>query len=184
MSNGPAGGADAESLDLTIIRVLDAPRALVFLMWAEPAHVKRWCCPKGFTVPDGSMDFRAGGRWESRLRGPDGRDHRLAGSYREIVADERIVFTHAWIDEAGRPGPQTLATVTLEDQGQATKLTFHQATFQSPEARDAQAEGWHETLDNLELELQGVTPLACVQADSDREGSPSRRLLGFLDRKI
>ena len=184
MAKGPDGAGAAEPLDLTIIRVLDAPRALVFLMWAEPAHVKRWCCPEGFAVSDGSLDFRAGGRWESGLRGPDGKEHRQAGSYREIVADARLVFTHAWIDAAGRPGPQTLVTVALEDQGQATKLTFHQAAFQSPEARDAQAEGWHGTLDKLELELQGVTPLACVQADSDRAGSPSRRLLGFLDRKI
>ena len=187
MAKGPEGApgdvADSEPLDLTIIRVLDAPRALVFLMWAEPAHVKRWCCPEGFTVAEGTLDFRAGGRWESRLRGPDGKAHRLAGSYREILAEERIVFTHAWLDEAGEPGPQTLVTVTLEDQGQGTKLTFHQAGFPSPEARDARAEGWHETLDKLELELQGVTPLACVQAGSDREGSPSRRLLGFLSRR-
>ena len=182
MVNGPAGGGDAEPLDLTIMRVLDAPRALVFLMWSEPAHMKRWCCPKGFTIPEGRMDFREGGRWESLLRGPDGQDHRLAGSYREILPDERIVFTHAWVDEDDRPGPQTLVTLTLEDQGSGTKLTFRQGTFQSADTRDSHAEGWHETLDNLELELQGVTPLACVQADSDGKGSPRRRLLGFLSR--
>lgn len=184
MAKGSDGGRDAEPLDLTIIRVLDAPRALVFLMWAEPVHRQRWCCPKGFTVAEGSMDFREGGRWESLLRSPNGGDYRLAGCYREILPDARLVFTHAWLDEEGRAGPETLVTVALEDQGPGTKLTFHQGTFQSPEARDAHAEGWHETLDNLELELQGVTPLACVQADSEQEGSPSRRLLGFLDRKI
>ena len=184
MAKGSDGSGGAESLDLTIIRVLDAPRALVFLMWAEPVHIKRWCCPKGFTVAEGSLDFREGGRWESRLRGPDGRDRRLAGRYREVLPDARIVFTHACLDEEGRAGLETLVTVALEDQGPGTKLTFHQGTFQSSEARDAHAEGWHETLDKLELELQGVTPLACVQGDSEQEGSPSRRLLGFLDRKI
>lgn len=184
MAKGPAGAGDTEPLDLTIIRVLDAPRALVFLMWAEPAHRTRWCCPGGFTIVEGSADFREGGQWDSLLRGPDGKDQRLTGSFREIVPEQRIVFTHAWVDEAGRPGPQTLVTVALEDQGPGTKLTFLQAPFQTAAARDSGAEGWHETFDKLELELQGVTPLACVQADSEQEGSPSRRLLGFLDRKI
>ena len=55
----------------------------------------------------------------------------LRGVYREIVEPERLVFTYAWEDAEGKPGHETLVTVTFEEFGGKTKLTFHQAVFES-----------------------------------------------------
>lgn len=153
-SVGPDAGRS-----LTITRILHAPRALVFRMWAEPEHMNRWCVPKDFSIVSGTMDFRPGGAWSSHMRGSDGTDYRMRGVYRDIVPDTRIAFTHAWVDEVGRPGLETVITVTFEDHGSGTKLTFHQAAFETVGARDSHAEGWGETLDSLAAHLGAVAGL-------------------------
>ncbi len=43
---------------LTITRVFDAPRRLVFQAWTQPERVKRWWGPKTFTTPVGEIDLR------------------------------------------------------------------------------------------------------------------------------
>lgn len=134
---------------LVITRLLDAPRALVFKVWTQPEHLVRWWGPKGFTLPSCKAEFRPGGAYRYVMRGPDGVDHRLVGTFHEIVAPERLVFTFAWEDEAGTLGPETLVTVTLEALGAKTKLTLHQAVFESVTARDSHNAGWSEAMDRL-----------------------------------
>lgn len=42
---------------LTIIRIFDAPRSLVFKVWTEREHLMRWCAPRDFTIPFSEGDF-------------------------------------------------------------------------------------------------------------------------------
>ncbi len=53
----------ANPIDLTITRVFDAPRDLVFAMWTSQEHMRRWFGPKDFTIieHDMAVDFRPGG---------------------------------------------------------------------------------------------------------------------------
>ena len=140
--------------ELTIRRTFAAPRALVFSMWTDGDHLKRWCCPTGFTIPFSEGDIRPGGTFRTCMRSPQGEDHWLGGTYIEIVPDEKIVFTHTWQDEAGNSDHETVVTVTLADaKGGGTRLTLHQAFFASEASRDGHLEGWNETLDSLERYL-------------------------------
>ena len=140
--------ADAE---LFIRRTFDAPRERVFRMWTEAEHLRRWCCPTGFVVTFSEGDVRPGGRFRSCMRSPEGVEHWVAGTYVEIVPGERIAFTHAWEDGQGSPGHETLVTVILADEGRGrTRLTLHQAFFESAASRDGHAIGWNATLDQLE----------------------------------
>jgi uncharacterized protein YndB with AHSA1/START domain len=135
--------------ELVITRAFDAPRALVFKVWTEPERLVRWWGPEGFTVPSCEMDLRPGGAFRFLMRSPEGNDHRLQGVYREIVEPERLVFTWAWVGANGKPGHETLVTVTFAEHGAKTKLTLHQAVFESVESRDSHEEGWTECLDRL-----------------------------------
>ena len=73
----------------------------------------------------------------------------MRGVYREIVEPERLVFTFAWEDEDGKPGHETLVTVSFAEQGGKTRLTFQQAVFESRgRSRRAQG-GWSQCLDRL-----------------------------------
>jgi uncharacterized protein YndB with AHSA1/START domain len=74
----------------------------------------------------------------------------LQGVYREIVEPERFVSTYVWADQDGNPTrPETILTVTLEDLGGRTRLTLHQALFESVTARDLHQGGWTSSLDCL-----------------------------------
>jgi len=146
--------SDAE---LYISRLFDAPRALVFEAWTKPEHLNRWCCPKGFTLPFSEGDIRTGGSFKTCMRSPEGQDHWLSGTYREITPPERLVFTHAWHDENGTPGHETVVTVTLKEEGGKTRLTLQQAFFVTKASRDGHEEGWNETLDNLADYLAAVS---------------------------
>ena len=62
--------------EVTITRVFDAPRALVFKAWTQPEHLSRWWGPHGFTVQVCEMDLRVGGGWHIRMRSPQGVEDR------------------------------------------------------------------------------------------------------------
>ena len=140
--------------ELTIRRIFDAPRQLVYACWTEQTHMQHWFFPKGFTVPHSEADIRVGGRYRSCLRAPDGTDNWVGGVYKELSPPEKIVFTHAWQDEEGNADHETLVTVTLKDLGDGrTQLTFHQAFFLSVSSRDGHEVGWTETFENLDRYL-------------------------------
>ena len=149
--NAPGKHAQPE---LTIKRVFEAPRELVYACWTEPEHMQHWFFPKDFTVPFSQADIREGGSYRSCLRAPDGTDNWVGGVYRELSPPERIVFTHAWQDEAGHADHETVVTVTLKDLGDGrTQLIFHQAFFLSEASRDGHEGGWTETFDSLDAYL-------------------------------
>ena len=129
-------------------RVFDAPRSLVFQAWTRKEHIDRWLAPRGFTIPSSEGDLRPGGRWRCCMVSPQGVEHWLSGTYREIVENELLIFTHAW-EEDGKRGHETLVTVRFADHGGKTRVTFQQGTFASVESRDGHAGGWGECLDIL-----------------------------------
>jgi uncharacterized protein YndB with AHSA1/START domain len=134
---------------LVLTRIFAAPRALVFSAWTDPERAAVWWGPQGFVTLSCRMDVRPGGSWRIRMRSPQGEIHTKAGVYREIVPPERLVFTWAWEDADAVRGHETLVTVTFEDHGHATKLTLHQAIFESATAREAHREGWTSCLDRF-----------------------------------
>src|SRR5262245_7544487 len=111
-----------QETELCIERIFDAPRELVIRMWTDAAHLRRWCCPSGFTIPHSEGEIRVGGRFRTCMRSPEGENHWLSGTYREIAPPERLVFTHAWQDADGSSGHETIVTVTLEEQAGKTRL--------------------------------------------------------------
>jgi uncharacterized protein YndB with AHSA1/START domain len=142
--------------ELVISRVFDAPRGVVFKAWTDPEHLARWWGPQGFATISCVMDVRPGGAWCRSMRSPDGREHRKRGVYREVVEPERLVFTYATEGVDGEPGHQTLVTVTFADFGGKTKLTLHQAVFESVAARDSHEGGWTSCLEGFASYLANV----------------------------
>jgi uncharacterized protein YndB with AHSA1/START domain len=149
----PRQDADRE---LLITRTFDAPRKLLFEAWTRPEHLARWSGPHGFTTTQDKMDLRPGGAYRACLHAPDGRDHWVRGVYREIVEPERLVFTHAWEDEDGQPGLETVVTVTFEERGNQTEMRFHQAFFETTASRDGHQSGWSESFQRLAEHLAAI----------------------------
>ena len=147
----------ANELELVFTRIFNAPQALVFAAWTEPEHLAYWSGPQGFTTSHSTMDLREGGRYRACLRSPEGAEHWVGGVYKTIESPHRLVMTHAWEDEQGEPGPQTLVTVTLSEESPGkTRMHFRQSGFDSVSSRDGHARGWASSFDRLQAHLDGA----------------------------
>jgi uncharacterized protein YndB with AHSA1/START domain len=140
----PSGSPLADD-ELLIVRVFDAPPALVFRLWEDPEHRARWWGPKGHACTYLKQDFRPGGAWRACITSPRG-DSWQSGVFREIERDRRIVFTFVW-DAGPSAGVETVITITLAAQNGKTIQTFHQTPFASVERRDSHVVGWSLLLD-------------------------------------
>ena len=152
MAAGKSAEAIAEPADrvLVITRVLDAPRALVYQAFADPKHGLKWAGPRDYPAIHVEGDLRPGGKWRTGLRALGGsRELWQGGVYREVVPNERLVFTFAWDQEDGSRGPETLVTITFADQGGKTLMTFRQAVFNTRENCDEHRKGWNSAFDRL-----------------------------------
>jgi uncharacterized protein YndB with AHSA1/START domain len=111
--------------EITITRVFDAPRALVFKAWTDAKLLAQWWGPKGFTNPVCEIDPRVGGALRIHMRAPDGSIYPMKGEIREIVPPERLAFTNIALDEAGNAIIEGFTTVTFADEAGKTRLTLH-----------------------------------------------------------
>jgi uncharacterized protein YndB with AHSA1/START domain len=144
---------EQDAPELLITRVFDAPRRLVYQVWTEREHMLKWCAPHGFTITHGEAEVRVGGAWRSCMVAPDGVEHWVGGVYREVVPNERLVFTHVW-DEADMPPHETLVTLEFADfEATRTKLYFRQQFFRSVTSRDGHEGGWSQSFERLESYL-------------------------------
>lgn len=136
--------------DLVLTRTFAAPRDLVFACWVEQVHLDAWQgAPQGFTVREHEADIRPGGHFKLCMRSREGEEHWLQGTYVRVERPHVLEFTHSWIDQEGKPAPETLVTVTLTDVLGATELTLRQSGFISEGSREGHRAGWESTLQRL-----------------------------------
>jgi uncharacterized protein YndB with AHSA1/START domain len=107
-----------------ITRTFDAPRERVFQAWTEPAHLAQWWGPRGFTNPVCEWDVRPGGKIYDVMRAPNGVDYPMGGTFREIVAPRRLVFTSGALDPKGAMLFEFLHTATFITRKGKTLLTL------------------------------------------------------------
>lgn len=119
--------------EITMTRLFDAPRHLVFEAMSKPEHIKRWWgnLGDGYSVPVCEVDFRVGGKWRFVNRHPKG-EVEFYGEYREIDAPERIVFTEVY---APFPDSPSLVTSILLEENGKTRITVT-AQYPSKDVRD------------------------------------------------
>jgi len=152
--------ADTHPRESVVIeRRFDAPVELVWQMWTDPAHVGAWYGPDGATIPVATMDVRVGGTRTvcMEVRTPDGPMRMwFTGEYRDVVENERLVYTESMCDEHGNPtSPDGHPTTTevrveLEEDAGRTKVVL---THVGIPADSPGATGWAMALDKLATHL-------------------------------
>lgn len=135
---------------LVLKRRLKAPPAKVYEAWTDPQKMMRWWGPAQAEMLKAEADARVGGRFRAVFRTPDGEEHDVSGVYREVVPDEKLVFTWRW---RTLPERESLVTVALKADGGGTLLTLTHEQFFDEAARDRHREGWSGCLDELERYL-------------------------------
>lgn len=136
----------------TITRVFDAPRETVWRLWTDPDEAPHWLHPRNVATPreQVAFDVRPGGGYRYTMIAPDGTEYPTAGTYREVVPVERLVFT--W----GSPGDadETMPVVTIDlaehgEAGEQTRMTFHLDGFAGRPGDGYVHDGWSEAFDGL-----------------------------------
>ena len=147
--------------EIVISREFSAPRELVWEAMTNPKHVVNWWGPRGFSTTIETMDFRVGGVWKHVMRGPDGARYPNKSIFKEIVAPEKIVFSHGGGREEG-PGASFQATWTFEALAADKTRVTARMVFPSAAERDFVAqefgavEGGRQTLERLGEHLAGT----------------------------
>ena len=159
----PHAGAQPAAFELSISRLIDAPRTRVFRAWTEPQWLAQWWGPHGMTTPECEMDLWVGGLFRTLMRAPDGSEYPTSGVFLEIHAPQRLVFTDAyapgWIP-SGKPF--MTAEVTFDDVDGKTLYTaramhWSEADRQAHEGMGFH-EGWGQSLDRLEALVTSGMP--------------------------
>jgi uncharacterized protein YndB with AHSA1/START domain len=138
--------ATAVKPSLTIKRRFNASPAKVFAAWTDPEKVKRWMGPGEVKVLRTEGDPRTGGKFRWVMQAPNGENHDVSGVYREIVPNEKVVFTWAWIST---PERESLVTVTIKPDGDGSLMTLQHEQFFDETARDNHNKGWTAIMDRL-----------------------------------
>ena len=131
---------------LTIKRRFNAPPEKVYAAWTDPKKLAQWMGPAGTQRVEAECDLRAGGRYAIKMVMPDD-EHNVSGIYREIVPNEKLIFTWAW---RSTPERESLVTVTFKKDGGGTIMTLLHEQFFDEAARDRHNAGWTGTMDKLE----------------------------------
>jgi uncharacterized protein YndB with AHSA1/START domain len=145
----------APKYELSLTRVIDAPRHKIFKAWTTPELLKQWFAPLPWTTPHIEMDLRPGGANLFVMADPEGNEFPNRGVYLEVVENEKLVFTDAftsaWVPSAK---PFMVGTITLEDLGGGKTKYTATVLHWSEEDRLAHEkmgfhEGWGQCTDQL-----------------------------------
>ena len=129
-------------------RVLRAPPARVYKAFLDPHAKARWLPPYGFLGHVHEDDARVGGTYRMSFTNfSTGNSHAFHGEYKELVPNERLVYTDEF-DDPGLPGVIKV-TVELRAVGSGTDLRITQENLPAAIPVDSCYVGWQESLQQL-----------------------------------
>ena len=137
---------------ILIEREFNAPAHLVFTAWTTPEHVRRWWVGERGEATVTEIDLRVGGRWRYVMVAEGGREVAFKGEYREVVENERLVYTEVFEDF---PDAYAVNTVTFTEAGDGRTTVATLIDHNTREERDMHVNsgmegGMQEAMDALE----------------------------------
>jgi uncharacterized protein YndB with AHSA1/START domain len=138
----PVSGSDRE---LVLTRLIAAPRRNLYRCWTEPELLKQWFTPPPYCTIRAELDLRPGGSSLIVMQGPDGTEFPNRGIYLDIVENERLVFTDAYIS-AWEPSEKPFMTgiITFADEAGGTRYTARARHWSVADREAHEKMGFHE----------------------------------------
>jgi uncharacterized protein YndB with AHSA1/START domain len=136
--------------EILMTRKFDAPREVVWEAITDPDLIPRWWGFRADATEVKKMDVRPGGKWQYITHTSGGEVVDFHGTYREVVAPEKLVYSFLFGD---MPEGDGFVEITLVEKDGVTELR-DRGVFPSKEERDALIEtgmesGARETYERL-----------------------------------
>ena len=106
---------------LSVTRYIDAPPATVWDVMTN--RLTEWWCPKPWHTEIIAQDWRAGGRSDVVMHGPDGERHPHSGVFLEVTPGVRFVSTDAVTADWMPAGPFMIGIWEITAEGSGTRYT-------------------------------------------------------------
>jgi uncharacterized protein YndB with AHSA1/START domain len=136
--------------EITVRRVFDAPRQLVWDAWTDPEQLAQWWGRRGWSTPADTIaiDVRPGGVFRLKsYSDEDGTEMTTEGVFREVVEPERLVLAEG-SEDSWHEGAQS--TVTFTDLGDdRTEMTLRATLHTTDEMRRNAEAGMNSAFDRL-----------------------------------
>ena len=142
-----------DGLWLRMNRVLPAPRTEIWTAMTDPAQVRRWWGPRGFSVPALEFEPAVGDSLRITMQPPEGEAFHLDGEFREVDPPSLLAFTFRW-DPPEPDDRETVVRLSVRDRGPRTEVDLEQGEFATQERLTLHDDGWSESFEKLE-ELLG-----------------------------
>jgi uncharacterized protein YndB with AHSA1/START domain len=145
MTDNPCMTTETAAHVLSLSRLIPVERATLWRCWTEPGLLKQWFCPRPWTVAHAEMELRAGGSSLVVMRGPEGEEMPHRGVYLEVVPQEKIVFTDAFV-RAWVPSGKAfmVGTITFADEAGGTRYVAEVGHWSDEDRRQHEAMGFHQ----------------------------------------
>ena len=117
---------------LSVRRTFDAPRQLVWKAWTDPVQIQKWWGPQHFTCPGATIDLKIGGTYLLGMKGPDGQEFWGTGEYKQIILNQKLVYTDNFCDAQGRI--VSAASMRLPDDWKDMTLSGWSSSFDKLDA--------------------------------------------------
>jgi uncharacterized protein YndB with AHSA1/START domain len=166
METKKAASVAGNEKQVSITRVFDAPRQLVFEAWTDPQHLLRWYAPDNCTFRVKDIEVLPGGRFLHCIYNPQFGDCWCKGVYLEVVKPERLVFSLRLSDENGNdvtPADvghhhewpvETAVTVTFTEHQGKTTMVLTQTVSEALAKKTGAHPSWLQMFDKLESQLK------------------------------
>lgn len=132
---------------LTLTRILDAPREVVFAAWTDADHLDWFLNPGQETSQPIEVDLRIGGAWRLEMVIDSDTRYMTGGIYREIDPPGKLVFTWGavggWPEIVPGRDDAPVVTITLNELGDRTEMIFDVRL--SDQLSDEDVARWFET---------------------------------------
>jgi len=161
MNDSARNASAANSVELVITRIFDAPRELVYQAFVDPDQLAAWFGPVGYTVPRESVDIdaRVGGHQRFVMVSDDNPQMRspVDAQLTEVIPNELIVGIQNWEHIDGAPGPagrHISLRLEFHDEGGKTRLVLRQGPYAADMEHLARM-GWDSSFTRLDELLAG-----------------------------
>lgn len=138
-------------------RVFRAPPERLYRAFLNPDAMAKWLPPHGFTCKVLHLDAQVGGTYRMSFTNfSTGEDSSFGGEYRELIPNEKIVYTDSF-DDPEMPG-EMRTTITLLEVLCGTDITLVQEGLPEVVPVEMCYLGWQQSLVQLARLVESEVP--------------------------